>query len=44
MIKPIDPNSLKSIIKIYGGILIKIADNVIDKNIIQKFLESLEND
>jgi len=45
-IKSIDSDSdsdlLKNAIRIYGGILIKITDNVIDKNITQTFLESLQ--
>jgi hypothetical protein len=41
-IKPIDSGSLKNAIQDYGSILIKIADNVIDKNITQNFLESLQ--
>jgi hypothetical protein len=42
-IKPsIDSNSLKNAIQDYGSILIKIVDNVIDKNITQYFLESLQ--
>jgi hypothetical protein len=43
-IKFIDTDSdlLKNAIRIYGGILIKITDNVIDKNITQTFLESLQ--
>ena len=41
-IKPIDSDSLKNAIQDYGSILIKIADNVIDKNITQNFLESLQ--
>ena len=41
-IKPIDSDSLKNAIQGYGSILIKIADNVIDKNITKNFLESLQ--
>src|SRR5829696_3859571 len=41
-IKPIDSDSLKNAIQDYGSILIKIVDNVIDKNITQNFLESLQ--
>ena len=41
-IKPIDSDSLKNAIQDYGSILIKIADNVIDKNIAKNFLESLQ--
>jgi hypothetical protein len=42
-IKPsIDSDSLKNAIQNYGGILIKIVDNVIDRNITQNFLESLQ--
>ena len=41
-IKPIDSDSLKNAIQDYGSILIKIADNVIDKNITKNFLESLQ--
>jgi hypothetical protein len=41
-IKPIDSDSLKNAIQGYGSILIKIADNVIDKNIAKNFLESLQ--
>ena len=41
-IKSIDSDSLKNSIQDYGSILIKIVDNVIDKNITQNFLESLQ--
>lgn len=41
-IKPIDSDSLKNAIQDYGSILIKIADNVIDKNITKNFSESLQ--
>src|SRR5918994_4755172 len=41
-IKPIDSDSLKNAIQDYGSILIKIADDVIDKNIAKNFLESLQ--
>ena len=40
-IKPIDSDSLKNTIQDYGSILVKIAENTIDKNITQSFLESL---
>jgi hypothetical protein len=40
-IKSIDSDSLKNSIQDYGSILIKIVDNVIDKDITQNFLESL---
>ncbi|MGZ5501195.1 MAG: hypothetical protein ACXWEW_08610 [Nitrososphaeraceae archaeon] len=40
-IKPIDSDSLKNNIQDYGSILVKIAENTIDKNITQSFLESL---
>ncbi|MGZ5551712.1 MAG: hypothetical protein ACXWE7_13090, partial [Nitrososphaeraceae archaeon] len=42
-IKPIDSDSLKNTIQDYGSILVKIAENTIDKNITQSFLESLHN-
>jgi hypothetical protein len=38
----IDSSSLKNIIQDYGGILIKIVDNVIDKNITENFLKSIQ--
>ncbi|HJT84028.1 MAG TPA: hypothetical protein VJ697_06055 [Nitrososphaeraceae archaeon] len=38
----IDSGSLKSIIQNYGGILIKVVDNVIDKNITENFLKSIQ--
>jgi hypothetical protein len=41
-IKPIDSDSLKNAIQDYGSILIKIADDVIDKDITRNFLESLQ--
>jgi len=42
-IKPaIDSSSLKNTIQDYGGILIKIVDNVVDKNITEDFLKSLQ--
>jgi hypothetical protein len=40
-IKPIDSDSLKNSIQDYGSIIVKIAENTIDKNITQSFLESL---
>jgi hypothetical protein len=40
-IKSIDSDSLKNAIQDYGSILIKIVDNVIDKDITQNLLESL---
>ena len=40
-IKSIDSDSLKNTIQDYGSILVKIAENTIDKNITQSFLESL---
>jgi hypothetical protein len=36
-----DSNSLKNTITDYGSILIKIKENVVDKNITQNFIESL---
>jgi hypothetical protein len=41
-IKSIDSDSLKNAIQDYGSILIKIVDKVIDKNITQDFLKSLQ--
>jgi len=42
-IKPaIDSSSLKNTIQDYGGILIKIIDNVVEKNITEDFLKSLQ--
>ena len=41
-IKSIDSDSLKNTIQGYGSIIIKIVDNVIDKNITENFLESLQ--
>ena len=41
-IKPIDSDSLKNSIQDYGSIIVKIAENTIDKNITQSFLESLQ--
>ena len=41
-IKSIDSDSLKNAIQEYGGILVKIIENTIDKNTTQKFLESLQ--
>jgi len=38
----IDSGSLKNIIQNYGGILIKVVDNVIDKNITENFLKSIQ--
>jgi hypothetical protein len=41
-IKPLDSDSLQNAIQDYGSILIKIVDNIIDKDITQNFLESLQ--
>ena len=38
----IDSSSLKNIIQEYGGILIKIVDGVIDKNITENFLKAIQ--
>ena len=38
----IDSGSLKNTIQDYGGILVKIVENTIDKNTTQNFLESLQ--
>lgn len=40
-IKPIDAEYLKNAIHDYGSILVKIVENTIDKNITEKFLDSL---
>ena len=42
-IKPIDSDSLKNAIQEYGSILVKILENIIDKNTTENFLESLQN-
>ena len=41
-IKPINSDSLKNTIHDYGSILIKITDGVIDKNLTQTFIQSLQ--
>ena len=41
-IKSIDSDSLKNTIQEYGGILVKIVDNAIDKSITEDFLKSLQ--
>lgn len=41
-VKPIDANSLKSTIQDYGSILVKITENVINKDITQSFITSLQ--
>ena len=41
-IKSIDSDSLKNTIQDYGSIIIKIVDNIIDKNITENFIESLQ--
>ena len=41
-IKPIDSDSFKNTIHDYGSILIKITEGVIDKNITQSFIQSLQ--
>lgn len=41
-VKPIDANSLKSTIQDYGSILVKITDSVINKDITQSFITSLQ--
>lgn len=40
-IKPIDAEYLKNTIHDYGSILVKIVENTIEKNITEKFLDSL---
>ena len=37
-----DANSLRDIIQDYGGILVKITDNTLDKNTTKTFIESLK--
>lgn len=41
-VKPIDANSLKSTIQDYGSILVKITESVINKDITQSFITSLQ--
>lgn len=41
-IKSIDSDSLENTIQEYGGILVKIVDNAIDKSITEDFLKSLQ--
>lgn len=41
-VKPIDANSLKSTIQDYGSILVKITASVINKDITQSFITSLQ--
>ena len=41
-VKPIEANSLKSTIQDYGSILVKITESVINKDITQSFITSLQ--
>ena len=41
-IKPIDSDSLRNTIQDYGGILVKIVNGIVNKDITQSFIESLQ--
>ncbi|HSF00476.1 MAG TPA: hypothetical protein VLA48_06230 [Nitrososphaeraceae archaeon] len=41
-IKPIDSDSLRSAIQDYGSILVKIVNGIVDKDITQSFIDSLQ--
>ena len=41
-IKPFDANSLITTIQDYGSILIKITEEVIDKDVTRSFMDSLQ--
>ncbi len=41
-IKPLDANSLKNTIQDYGSIIIKITEGIIDKDVTQSFIQSLQ--